>query len=880
MNNTEQNQISTDAKKNEILKIELKDYKRPQFKITSVDLLFQIYENHVLVVQNSSYETDNLDPIFLNGLDIELKRFECIDENKKNSSVPFQTKKNGIEFTPPSKKFSITIETQINPYNNKSLEGLYASSRHLVTQCEAEGFRKITFFPDRPDVMSQFSVTLEADKTKYPILLSNGNRILQESLSNNRHRTQWIDPYKKPSYLFAIFAGDMDLLSDSFKTKSGKIVNLEVYVEKGKSLRGRHALNSLVKAMKWDEAVYQREYDLNDYMIVAIDDFNAGAMENKGLNIFNSKLVLATTETATDNDFFDIESVVAHEYFHNWTGNRITLANWFNLSLKEGLTVFRDQEFSADMSEKGLQRIRDIESLRERQFPEDSGPNAHPVRPTSCYAVDNFFTPTIYEKGAEVIRMMKNILGKKTFLEAMQRYFVQYDGQAVTTDEFRTTILDDSGFTSKEFETWYTIAGTPKISITETFYKEEKKYRILIQQQQTPFVIPVFIQFYNSEGETLNLSHPRLIFNSDCEQMILLNDHETLLEFSNLNERPIVSALQNFSAPIIIDWNRDDSDYYFLALYDKDTFNRYEAVQLFFLKTFERTWKHYKEKNVLSRDTVKNIATLIGKILTSESIQINIKAKLICPSSMSSIVQHLNYFEYTSFWDCYKFILTEITTMNQAILEASLNKNNEILQTLEKKQPDYSQEQATLREFRKNCLTLLSFTNYSNPFFNTRNFTSIIHNFHYELRLLNGTQRRRVIVEFYDTWKNEPLVINKWLAAVASSEHNECFSDVTFICQSGLVNFENPNQVYSLLRTFASNWFAFHKNQDAYEFYLNKLKEIDVYNPQVAARLASPLQTINKISEPNKSILKNKIRKLTESNLLSPNTFEVLVKLT
>ncbi|MCB0370656.1 MAG: aminopeptidase N, partial [Bdellovibrionales bacterium] len=582
-------------------KIYLKDYIPPHFEIESTDLFFEVFSDHVIVTQESRYSLKELKDLILNGVNLELLSVE-IDDNLIDTSKLTRTDNESLTINSDllpkdNKNFVLKMKTKMDPFNNKSLEGLYKSNNYLVTQCEAQGFRKITYFPDRPDVMTSYQVTIEADKTNYPTLLSNGDLIKKEDLSNNRHRAVWKDPWKKPCYLFALFAGDVGCIKDTYTTKSGKNVSLEIYCDHGKEKRCYHAMASLKRAMSWDENTFGREYDLSQYLIVAIDDFNAGAMENKGLNIFNSRLILADNHTATDSDFHNIESVVAHEYFHNWTGNRITLRDWFELSLKEGLTVFRDQEFSADMTEKGVQRIKDVDSLKERQFPEDAGPNAHPVRPDSCYAVDNFFTATIYEKGAEVIRMMRNFLGKKQFVQAMNRYFNTYDGQAITTDDYRKIILDDSGFDSSIFKKWYQTPGTPVISINEIYDSSKKSYKLKITQDKEVFNIPLFIDFFKQDGSKLNFTCEQIGKNSDGDKIINLSTQEIKIEIPDVNEKPVTSFLRNFSAPIKINWQRDLNDLFLLARYDDDTFNRRESFISIYLELFKFSYQIFQKMN-------------------------------------------------------------------------------------------------------------------------------------------------------------------------------------------------------------------------------------------------------------------------------------------
>lgn len=860
----------------------LKDYQKPHFQILSVNLEFHLFDAYVTVTQKSQYQMDELKPFFLNGLDQEILELTFSKENNSAKALEFNVEKknDGLLVSPTQKEFTLNIKTKINPYTNKSLEGLYASKTFLVTQCEAEGFRKITFFPDRPDVMTMYTVSIEADQKKFPILLSNGNRIEKKAISDARHRVTWTDPWKKPCYLFALFAGDVDVLKDNYTTRSGKKVNLEIYAEKDKTPRCRHAMESLKRSMRWDEDKYDREYDLSEYMIVAIDDFNAGAMENKGLNIFNSKLILADNLTATDSDFFDIESVVAHEYFHNWTGNRITLRNWFQLSLKEGLTVFRDQQFSADMTEKGIQRIRDVETLKNRQFPEDAGPNAHPVRPESCYSVDNFFTPTIYEKGAEVIRMMQNILGEKQFKLAMDNYFQKYDGQAITTDDYRTTILDESGYNSELFLNWYQKPGTPKVSITDVWDADKKRYTLKIEQLDSLFDIPIFIDLFDDKGKKLNISSPQVLTNSDGQKLILLKTPSLEVKWEGLISRPIVSFLRNFSAPILVSWNRPMDDYYFLAQNDDDTFNRHQSLQLYWLNSFKTLYTHIAlEKKNEKTDALEPLIHLMRSILNNMQIDEKIKAKLFGFPSNSVIMQFMGFLDAAGFQKTEAALKAYLAKALQVELKESILKLNSELAHLESMSGHYDQNIAAKRELKMNLADLLATHETTLYIYETKNFTSILFHFVSELKVLNGDARKQAIVKFYEQWKSEPLVINKWLQSIATSDHRETFETIKWVCSQGYFNPENPNQVYSLLRNFGNNLFSFHQNNAHYDFFLGKVAEIDSFNPQVAARLATTLQVVGNLPEDKKHYLGKLIQQMTASNKLSKNTYEVLSKL-
>ncbi|MCI5146405.1 MAG: aminopeptidase N [Candidatus Electrothrix sp. AR3] len=479
-------------------------------------------------------------------------------------------------------QFELEIETRINPKNNTALEGLYLSSGNYCTQCEAEGFRRITCWPDRPDVMAVFTTTIIGPQDTCPVMLSNGNLIEHSVLEEGRHTATWHDPFPKPSYLFALVAGNLVQIADQFTTCSGRVVDLHIYVEERNQTKCEHAMESLKKSMRWDEEVFGREYDLDIYMIVAVDDFNMGAMENKGLNVFNSKYVLARPETATDADYEGIEGVIGHEYFHNWTGNRITCRDWFQLSLKEGLTVFRDQEFSADMGSKAIQRIQDVNVMRSFQFREDSGPMAHPVRPASYVEINNFYTLTVYNKGAEVIRMLHTLLGAEGFRKGMDLYFQRHDGQAVTCDDFAQAMEDANSFDLSQFKLWYSQAGTPKLTVSQKYDAVDQKYTLLIDQScpdtpgqtskdKQPFFMPIRIGLLDSKGKDMDLHQEN--------DILILDQASQQFQFTGVEEKPVLSLNRNFSAPITIQSDLNDQDLAFLMAHDADSFNCWDAGQ-------------------------------------------------------------------------------------------------------------------------------------------------------------------------------------------------------------------------------------------------------------------------------------------------------------
>lgn len=876
-------------------KVFLKDYQAPHFEIKSTELFFDIWEDKVLVTQKSRYRLFELKPIFLNGSQLTLLSISQDNRVLSPNEFALETDKELLMLRPTEMEFELSIKTKIDPFNNKSLEGLYKSNKYLVTQCEAQGFRKITYFPDRPDIMTSFLVTIEADKTIFPVLLSNGDQISRENISLNRHRVTWKDPWKKPCYLFALFAGDVGNFNDSFTTMSGKKVSLDIYCDHGKESRCLHAMESLKKAMHWDEQVFHREYDLSQYLIVAIDDFNAGAMENKGLNIFNSRLIFADPKTATDLDFFNIESVVAHEYFHNWTGNRITLRDWFQLSLKEGLTVFRDQEFSADMTEKGVQRIKDVDTLKEKQFPEDAGPNAHPVRPDSCYSVDNFFTSTIYEKGAEIIRMMKNLLGKKQFLIAMNNYFNKFDGQAITTDDFRKIILDDSGIMSDIFCRWYEISGTPEIIVNESYNEITKSYTLSIEQKDKLFHFPIFIDFFDKVGNKLNILNKKIQINSDGEKFINLKEPLFFLQLNDLASKPVISFLRNFSSPLKVTWERTLDDLFILANHDDDTFSRRESLCTIYIQLFSRIYKNAKKnplKNLMELvdedqdllSYLKTFSELILSCIRNENLSAIVKSKLLLFPNPQIIIQNIKVLDSGLFQKIENFIKKHIVESSfQEIKSYLLKLKNEI--SISESAPAYDFKMAAQRELLNNLFELLCFSDQNENLLALLSELKIDHNFNQEInyfkfrmRLLDDTNKISEMNSFLKKWEHEPLVIQKWMQVIADTNSESTFELVQKIYHSEGFNIQNPNQVYSLIRTFGQNIYVFYSKENYWDFYLEVIKRIDLFNPQVAARLVSAFQISNLLPQDINTLLSAKISIFVKNNKLSKNTYELLSK--
>ena len=615
-------------------RIFLSDYKAPDFQVKEISLHFNLFETKTIVTAVQEIKKINDAPLVLNGEALTLLSIK-IDGNEL-SKDKYSADEETLSIPDPPKSFSLETVVEINPEANKSCEGLYLSKGIFATQCEAEGFRHITYFLDRPDVMTSYTVTIEADQQKYPVLLSNGDLVSKKQLEAGRHQAIWHDPFKKPSYLFALVAGDLGVVTGNFKSQSGKDIKLEVFASHGKQSRCEHALESLKKAMKWDEERFGLEYDLSQYMIVSIDDFNMGAMENKGLNIFNSRLVLADPESATDTDFDRIESVVGHEYFHNWTGNRVTCRNWFELSLKEGLTVFRDQEFSSDLNSRAVQRIKDVDSLRGSQFAEDAGPNSHPVRPESCLSVDNFYTPTIYEKGSEVIRMMQTIVGRSGFRKGMDEYFKRHDGQAVTILDFSDAIAAPNKADFAQFKLWYSQAGTPEVTVSESYDPAKNEYTLSLSQStkatekqphKQPFHIPLLVGLLNSAGQNLHIKSKDVVFNTDEKPVLHFKHEQQTFVFTDVPAKPVLSLNREFSAPIKLNWHATQSELLHLVKFDTDPFNRREAVFKMALQELRRLISNFQARAPLLPKV--DFIEALGFILNDPEIDPEFKALMV-----------------------------------------------------------------------------------------------------------------------------------------------------------------------------------------------------------------------------------------------------------
>ncbi|OFZ31222.1 MAG: aminopeptidase N [Bdellovibrionales bacterium RIFCSPHIGHO2_01_FULL_40_29] len=863
-------------------KVFLKDYTAPDYTIESLNLHFNLHETKTVVTSVLAIKKLNAAPLVFNGEHLKLLSVRLDGQDFTAFTATEETLTISDKNLPET--FELKIQVEINPEQNKACEGLYLSNGIFCTQCEAESFRKITYMMDRPDVMTTYTVQIEADKKKYPLLLSNGDCVATADLTDGRHTATWKDPFKKPSYLFALVAGDMGVIEDHFITASGKKVKLEVFAAHGKENRCLHAMASLKKAMKWDEDRFGLEYDLNQYMIVAIDDFNMGAMENKGLNVFNSKLVLADTESATDDDFDAIESVVGHEYFHNWTGNRVTCRNWFELSLKEGLTVFRDQEFSADMNSRPVQRIKDVSSLRARQFPEDAGPNAHPVRPSSCMAVDNFYTATIYEKGSEVIRMMQTIVGKKGFRSGMNEYFKRHDGQAVTIDQFAAAISEANGMDFSQFKLWYSQAGTPEVSVTEKYDNTTQKYTLTLQQNcpltwteqkenfdKKPFHIPLLVGLIDSNGAELSLNSKDIIWNSDKQPVLHLKESQQTFTFEGLASKPTLSLNRQFSAPIRLKWEASIKELTHLIKFDSDAFNKFEFSQKIVLLELKNLIKKLNS-GITDPEVNLDIIHSIGSVLQDPKLDSAFKSLMLSLPSDSTLVMEepildAKIFEAArnlirqTFVKHYGVVIQELyKKLQTSTIAADRSLKNRLLAYLFRTQFNEAAqltavqyEKATSMTDRIAALSLLSET--------------------------VTADRDKYLKHFFDLWSKDLVVFSKWLGVQASSPAQDTFQKMKEISNSDYFNSQNPNSIYAFHSLFGKNYLAFNTDDgETYNWFCDEILKIDSWNPQVAARLCTSFNFVKKLPplQQEKAILQ--IKRILANTKLSKNSRELLEK--
>ncbi|MET0067878.1 MAG: aminopeptidase N [Candidatus Thiodiazotropha sp.] len=869
--------------------IYLKDYLPPEFLVDQVALEFQLGEEQTRVIselqlrRNPAFTGQKADLV----LDGEHLSLCCVHlDGRKLEPAEYQVDARTLTIPNVGAQCVLRTEVMIKPRENTALEGLYQSGQMFCTQCEAEGFRRITYYPDRPDVMARFTTTIIAEKERYPVLLSNGNCVESCDLDAGLHRVRWEDPFPKPCYLFALVAGDLRCQQDRFITASGRTVDLRIYVEPENIDKCDHAMASLKHAMAWDESRYGREYDLDVFMIVAVNDFNMGAMENKGLNVFNSKFVLARPDTATDSDFQGIEGVIAHEYFHNWTGNRITCRDWFQLSLKEGLTVYRDQEFSADMGSRGVKRIEDVRLLRTHQFAEDAGPMAHPVRPDSYIEINNFYTVTVYEKGAEVVRMQANLLGAEEFRKATDLYFERHDGQAVTTEDFVKCMEDASGRDLQQFRLWYSQAGTPVVRVSSEFDAGQGEYRLHLSQstpdtpgqtQKKPFHIPIALALLDREGREmplkLNPDDPHPV----SHRVVELRDAQQTFHFVDVPERPVPTLLRGFSAPVRLEYDYSDEELMFLMARDRDDFNRWDAGHSLAHRVLQRLVAAHREQRAFELDdgfvsAFRQVLndTRADKALLSELLTLPTESSIgdqMAEVAVDAIHQARDWLKQAlaealreDFLRTYRENLQQGYEISSEAIARRRLKNLSLGYLMSLEQPDIDQLAVEQFEAAGNMTDVMAA------------LASLSHR--------DIPQRVKALSEFEQQWREDPLVMDKWFAVQAASQLPGTLDRVKSLMTHSAFSLRNPNKVRSLIGAFCGgNPAAFHAvDGSGYRFLADQVIALDGMNPQIAARLLRMMSRWRRYDAQRQNLMRQQFERVLGQSDISRDVFEIASK--
>ena len=858
----------------------LKDYQTPAYRILETDLHFDIAEPQTIVKSRLTVEPQRVGELLV--LDGSAKLLS-IKINGAEADYVLEGETLTIAGV-PSERFTVEVETEILPAENKSLMGLYASGGNLFTQCEPEGFRKITFYIDRPDVMSKFTTTIVADKKRYPVLLSNGNKIDGGECSDGRHWVKWEDPFAKPSYLFALVAGDLAVTEDRFTTMSGRNVKIEFYTTEADKPKVGFAVESLKNAMKWDETRFGLEYDLDIFMVVAVGDFNMGAMENKGLNIFNTKFVLADSRTATDTDFEGIESVVGHEYFHNWTGNRVTCRDWFQLSLKEGLTVFRDQEFSGDRASRAVRRIENIRLLRQHQFPEDAGPTAHPVRPASYEEMNNFYTMTVYEKGAEVVRMYHTLLGEEGFQKGMKLYFQLHDGQAVTCDDFRSAMADANGINLDQFALWYSQAGTPVLDAQGRL--KDGAFELTIKQtvpptpdmaDKQPMMIPVKIGLLNRNGETAAFDYQG---KRATEAVLLLTEAEQTFPLEGVTEAVVPSLLRGFSAPVHLNYPYSDDDLLLLLAHDSDAFTRWEAAQTLYRRAVAANLAALSDGVELPKH--EKLLAAVEKVISDDLLDNAFKALLLGVPSEAELWDGTENIDPLRYHQAREALLD---TLAVHFLPKWHELNRQAAKQ-ENQSYEYSPEAAGWRTLRNVCRAFVLRADPAHIETVAEKYGEMAQNMTHEwgiLSAVNGNEsdtRNRLLAQFADKFSDDALVMDKYFALVGLSRRSDTLQQLQTALQHPKFSLENPNKARSLIGSFSRNVPHFHaEDGSGYRFIADKVIEIDRFNPQVAARLVQAFNLCNKLEPHRKNLVKQELQRIWAQEGLSKDVGEIVGKI-
>jgi len=890
--------------------IYLKDYRAPAYWIDRTDLYVDLRDDKTTVINqmsmriNPEASSEERLILALHGQELELLSLELNgqivesdDYHLDGEGLSIYMDRLALDLANNGLSFELTVKTQIEPQNNTSLEGLYKSSGMYCTQCEAEGFRKISYYLDRPDVMSEFFTSIEADGDAYPVMLSNGNKLEDTILESGRRLVRWHDPHKKPAYLFALVAGDLECVEDYFTTKSGRKVLLQIFVEAKDLDKCQHAMDSLKNSMSWDEEVYGREYDLDIFMIVAVDDFNMGAMENKGLNIFNTSCVLAKAETTTDAGFQRVEGVVAHEYFHNWSGNRVTCRDWFQLSLKEGFTVFRDAQFSADMGSATVKRVEDVSLLRSAQFAEDGGPLAHAVRPASFVEISNFYTLTIYEKGAEIVRMLHTLLGEELFRQGSDLYFDRHDGQAVTVEDFVAAMAEVSGRDFKQFMNWYQQAGTPELNITEDYDEAAREYTVRIEQycrptpesnEKQPYLIPLNVSLWGEAGAlAIRLKDQEADFESsdNTQAIIELTEKVTELCFCDVPERPVISLLRGFSAPVKLHFQRDHQQLLRLMTMESDGFTRWDACQTLLLNAIAELETVASEDAKEQQYLCQPIAEAFKALLQDDNADPAMVALMLQLPSLSYLIElrqevqlekldaareilrlaiaNACFAEFKAIYHAYDH--TEAYQAKAAQIAKRSLKNTALSYLM--LAADKGDQGAVSEQLIQSCVEQFQHAN------NMSDQISALQ------VLLNADcaeqQAKQALDSFYQQWKSEALVVNLWLQSQALRRSSDALEQVATLKQHPAYDGLNPNKVRSLIGAFCGqNLMAFHASDDdgqpsdkAYQFLAEEVLALDKHNPQIAARLLVPLTRWHKFAGARQSLMKTALQSIAEREI-------------
>lgn len=874
--------------------IHLKDYKAPEYLIDETHLTFELFEDHTLVhaqliMRRNPVHGGGLPALVLDGQQLELVRAALDDEALQAGD--YQIDASSLTVQPRAAQFTLDTTVRIHPETNTALEGLYKSGKMFCTQCEAEGFRKITYYLDRPDVMSIFTTTVIAEQHRYPVLLSNGNPVGSGPAEDGRHWATWEDPFMKPAYLFALVAGDLWCVEDTFTRQSGRDVTLRIYVEPENIDKCDHAMVSLKKSMRWDEEVYGREYDLDIFMIVAVNDFNMGAMENKGLNIFNSSCVLARAETATDAAHQRVEAVVAHEYFHNWSGNRVTCRDWFQLSLKEGFTVFRDAEFSADMNSRTVKRIEDVAYLRTHQFAEDAGPMAHPVRPDSFIEISNFYTLTVYEKGSEVVRMVRTLLGAEGFRQGSDLYFERHDGQAVTTDDFIKAMEDANGVDLTQFKRWYSQAGTPRLEVSDAYDEAARTYSLTFRQscpptpdkaEKLPFVIPVELGLLDAQGNDLPLQLAGESSAVGSTRVLSVTEAEQTFVFQGIQARPLPSLLRGFSAPVKLSFPYDRDQLMFLMQHDSDGFNRWEAGQQLAVQVLQELIDQHQRGQALQLDPrlVRALDTVLGDTsldaaMVAEMLSLPGEGYLTEISQVADvdaihaarefarrqIAEHL----FEPLWARYQ--ANRAVSRNTAYVASAEHFARRSLQNIALSYLMLSAKpqvlEATLEQFEQ-CDNM------------TERLTALA-------VLVNSpfeAERAKALDSFAEHFKDNPLVMDQWFSVQAASTLPGGLARVKALMQHPAFTLKNPNKVRALVGAFAGqNLVNFHAaDGSGYRFLADLVIELNALNPQIASRQLAPLTRWRKYDAARQALMKGELERILAAGELSSDVYEVVSK--